>query len=286
MADGSDLRNIGDTARWVAWYRALESERRDAWFHDPFARRLAGDRGARIAMKMGKASRHAWSFVSRTVVIDRYIERSVAEGATLIVNLAAGLDTRPYRMTLPPTLRWVEVDLPEMLAYKAEMLAGEHPCCDLERIPLNLTDIAARRRLFAEMAGAKTLVITEGLVVYLSAAAVATLASDLAATAGFTWWTLDMVSPRLMTMLQASFGRTLAHAGAPIEFAPREGPAFFERYGWRPLECQSLLHTAKSLHRLSMWFWIIATLFPDSQGRKPDQPWGGVCLFERTATPP
>ena len=39
------FRNISDTARWVAVYRAIESERPDAWFRDPLAKRLAGERG-------------------------------------------------------------------------------------------------------------------------------------------------------------------------------------------------------------------------------------------------
>ena len=50
MSDKDGLRHISDTAHWVAFYRALESERPDALFHDPFARRLAGVRGARIAV--------------------------------------------------------------------------------------------------------------------------------------------------------------------------------------------------------------------------------------------
>jgi len=112
VSETSDLRNISDTARWVAWYRALESERKDAWFHDPLARRLAGERGARIATEMGAQGRAAWGFVARTVVIDRFVTQCIGEGAQLVVNLAAGLDTRPYRMTLPRTLRWIEVDLP------------------------------------------------------------------------------------------------------------------------------------------------------------------------------
>ena len=165
-----------------------------------------------------------------------------------------------------------------MLAYKAEMLAGEHPSCDLERIPLNLADTSARQRLFAEMAGAKTLVITEGLVVYLSGTVA--LATDLAAP-GFTWWTLDMVSPRLMTMLQgvlAARWRTLARRSVRAA----RGPAFFEPYGWHPIEVQSLLHSAKKLRRLSLWFWLIATFLPDPAGRKPQYPWAGICLFERS----
>ena len=281
VSDPSDLRNISDTARWVAWYRALESEREDAWFHDPLARRLAGERGARIATEMGYASRTAWGFVARTVVIDRYIEQCVSQGARLVLNLAAGLDTRPYRMSLPRTLRWVEVDLPEMLAYKADTLAGERPVCDLERVPLNIVDEDARRRLFAEMQGARALVITEGLVVYLSPEQVGQLATDLVSNPDFAWWTLDMVSPKLLTMMRETFGGTLSQAGAPLQFAPPEGLAFFERYGWRPLEVQSLLHSAKKLRRLSLWFWLIATFLPDPAGRKPSTPGrGSACSSE------
>jgi len=39
----------------------------------------------------------------------------------MVVNLAAGLDARPYRMSLPASLQWIEVDLPEILAYKEKI---------------------------------------------------------------------------------------------------------------------------------------------------------------------
>lgn len=43
--NSSPVTGVSDTARWVAVYRAWESARPDALFHDPFAQRLAGDRG-------------------------------------------------------------------------------------------------------------------------------------------------------------------------------------------------------------------------------------------------
>ena len=43
------VENISDTARWVAIFRAEESERPDAVFHDQFARKLAGKKGEQIA---------------------------------------------------------------------------------------------------------------------------------------------------------------------------------------------------------------------------------------------
>ena len=236
MSDKDGLRHISDTAHWVAFYRALESERPDALFHDPFARRLAGERGARIAEGSEFANRNAWSFVARTVLFDRFISDAVANGADMVVNLAAGLDTRPYGMTLPPHLKWIEVDLPDLLAYKTEQLARETPRCVLERVALDLSDVAARRELFERLsARAKSvMVVSEGLVTYLAPEEVVALAADLARTPTFIRWALDMVSPALMRMMQKSMGQDLRHAGAPFKFAPAEGPAFFERTFGRP----------------------------------------------------
>jgi methyltransferase (TIGR00027 family) len=280
MSDQGGLRNISDTAHWVAIYRALESERPDALFRDPFARRLAGERGARIAEGKEFANRNAWSFVARTVLFDRFIGDAVANGADMVVNLAAGLDARPYRMTLPPHLQWIEVDLPDLLAYKTEQLARETPRCILERVPLDLSNLAARREMFARLsARAKAvMVVSEGLVVYLAPDEAVALATDLAQTPRFNRWALDMVSPALMRMMQKRMGQDLRHAGAPFKFAPDEGPAFFERAGWKPLEVRSLLHTAATLRRLS-WGMRLIALLPDSAGRIPNNPWGGACLF-------
>ncbi len=284
MAD-SALRNISDTARWVAVYRALESERPDAWFHDPLASRLAGERGREIARTMDFARKNAWSFVARTVLFDEFITTGVKQGADMVVNLAAGLDTRPYRMDLPADLPWIEVDLPQLLHEKADALAGETPRCRLERVALDLSDRAARRALFDQL-GARArhvLVMSEGLIVYLEREEVSTLAEDLLRPTSFTSWALDMVSPRLLRMMQGSYDqRKLTEVGAPLKFAPPEGPDFFSRIGWTPVHARSLLHTAARLKRLTFAMRLIA-LLPDSRGKQANAPWGGVCVFRRSA---
>src|SRR5512137_1232315 len=106
---GPLIRNISDTARWVAVYRAQETERPDAVFRDPFARRLAGERGEQIAKSMPLGADNAWSMITRTYLIDEFVRAEVQRGADLVVNLAAGLDSRPYRMPLPASLHWIEV---------------------------------------------------------------------------------------------------------------------------------------------------------------------------------
>jgi len=60
-------------------------------------------------------------------MFDQFIAEQCQQGVDMVVNLAAGLDTRPYRMALPPALEWVEVDLPGIVSYKEEILASEKP---------------------------------------------------------------------------------------------------------------------------------------------------------------
>src|SRR5690349_21302159 len=191
------IRNVSDTARWVAVYRAQESERTDAHFRDPFARRLAGERGEKIAKSMPLGGDSAWSMITRTVLIDRLVREEVSRGTDTVINLAAGLDSRPYRLPLPNTLRWIEVDLPEILNYKEQVLREEKPVCALERIRLDLANVAARRELFEELGrkAKRALVITEGLVIYLNAEDVGGLAQDLARPATFKSWIVDVASP-------------------------------------------------------------------------------------------
>jgi methyltransferase (TIGR00027 family) len=125
------VRGVSDTARWVAYFRALETQRPDALFRDPFAERLAGEHGFQIANTLPDGNKHEWAWVTRTYLFDQFLSRAIQEGADVVVNLAAGLDARPYRMDLPAPLRWVEVDFPEIVAYKEEILANEQPRCHL-----------------------------------------------------------------------------------------------------------------------------------------------------------
>jgi methyltransferase (TIGR00027 family) len=279
-APESQIRNISDTARWVAVYRARETERNDAVFRDPFARRLAGERGETIAASMSFAEKNSWPFVARTWLIDEVISSQLKLGTDMVVNLAAGLDARPYRMNLPGGLQWIEVDLPGILAYKEEVLRNERPVCHLERVRLDVSDVLGRRKVFAELArrAKRALVISEGLLVYLDENEVTSLGRDLSVAQSFAHWVIDLASPALLKMLKKKMGSPLDQAGAPLKFAPREGPNFFVRSNWKPVEIHSVMHAAARLNRLPFLFRIIAKL--SSPAFQPKRPWSAVCLLE------
>jgi methyltransferase (TIGR00027 family) len=274
------VRNISDTALWVAYFRARETQRPDALFHDPFAERLAGERGVEIANTLPAGNKHDWAWVARTYLFDKFLAREIQQGADLVVNLAAGLDARPYRMQLPATLQWVEVDLPAIISYKEGILENEKPNCRLERIRLDLSDASGRRALFAELdrRATKIVVMSEGLLIYFSAEEVGSLARDLATGEHFQSWIIDLASPGQLKLMQRTTGKQLSEAGAAFKFGPSEGANFFLPYGWESRDVEGLLKTAAQFNRPPA---ELLSLLPEPKGNPGNYPWTGVCLLKK-----
>jgi methyltransferase (TIGR00027 family) len=281
------IRNISDTARWVAFYRAMETERPDAIFQDPYARKLAGERGKQIVNTLKRGRSQSWAMVVRTKLIDDILLQILASGAIeVVLNLAAGLDMRPYRLNLPSELRWIEVDLPEMIDYKAEMLGSEKPRCQLERVKMDLADVPARRELFARInSGVRGIfVITEGLLGYLTEQEVAALAEDLRHADRFQYWVTDLASPKVLQMTQKHWGKQLGAAGAPLKFAPAAAENFFAPYGWKSAEFHDFYEASVKLKRPMPGGWIIPiwkTLMPRRTEKMMKQWRSGVVLLKR-----
>jgi len=281
IVSASPISNVSDTARWVAVYRAWESSRPDALFRDPYADSLAGERGRAIAQLMPKQARNGWPIIVRTRLIDDLVQAAIAQGCDCVLNLAAGLDTRPYRLELPASLRWVEADLPALMDEKERLLADAKPRCRLSRIRVDLADAGARAALLQDVTATSrsAFVIAEGLLVYLDEPQVRSLAADLLARAGVRWWTIDLASPELLEMLMKSMGRYLA--SAPMRFATQDGVGYFEALGWRVGQVHSIFHEAGRLRRLP-WFLRIFALLPEPDPRKLGRArWSAVVQLER-----
>jgi methyltransferase (TIGR00027 family) len=281
-----ELTNISDTARWVAMYRVMESERKDAIFRDAFARRLAGARGEEILAAMPKGRSFAWPMIVRTSLFDEIV-LSLAGEIDTVLNLAAGLDARPYRLALPPSLKWIDVDLPPMIEYKRGVLANEKPRCEVEFVALDLADRAARRALFARVgaAGKRVLVATEGLLVYLTREQAGELAADLHQQPSIRYWLIDIVSPFVLGLMQKTWGKQLDAAAAPLRFAPAEGPQFYTKFGWRVVEARPTFEEARRLKRLPgrmRVFSLLSFITPKKVREQQQQGLSGVVLMERT----
>ncbi len=282
------IENVSDTARWVAKYRAMESARPDAIFNDPYAERLAGERGTRIVNELKRGRSTAWAMIVRTRVLDEMIlDRIEHGGVDLVVNLAAGLDARPWRLRLPAALRWVDVDLPEMVEYKRNAMSADTPVCEYESVAADLRDADVRRKLFTRLAtmGKNILIVSEGLLIYLSPEHVADLARDLHAMPGAHWWLSDIARPMLVKMVQKSWGKELDEGSAPFLFAPVDSAAFFAPLGWRETRFRPLMADARRLRREPAMSWMsraLARMFPRGRMKEIMNMSGSILLEHDT----
>lgn len=280
------ISHISDTARWVAWYRAMETERPDALFRDPWARDLAGPEGERIvrALRGGKAT--AWAMIVRTVLFDEVIRSELDEHPVdLVVNLAAGLDTRPWRLDLPGNLRWVDVDLPGILDHKERTLAGARPHCSYEAVRADLAQQDVRRRTLVRVTdgSSRVLVVTEGLLLYLTPEQVAGLARDLADITTVQSWVIDLGSPRLLKMMTRSWGKAADQGNATFRFAPEEGTRFFQPLGWEEAQFRSTWNESRRLKRTVPlgWLWHFLERFQSEEMRESNRHLSGTVLLRR-----
>ena len=280
------IENVSDTARWVAFYRAMETERPDALFRDPYARALAGPEGERIVKEMPRGRASSWAMITRTVVFDEIILDVVRRhDVDMVLNLAAGLDARPWRLKLPASLRWVDVDLPAMLDYKASHMRNVPPVCQYAAVPANLVDAGERAAVFGRLGSEATeaLVVTEGLLIYLADEQVAALATELHTQQSFRWWLLDLASPDLLKLLARSWGKTLEKGNAPFKFAPPNGTAFFRDLGWREVSYRSAMEEAQRIDREMpmMWLWRLLGRISSPERREGARRMSGFVLLER-----
>jgi O-methyltransferase involved in polyketide biosynthesis len=224
-----DLPAFCRTAFWVAAARDIESRRPDALFRDPFIGPLAGELGREFrSARRGFGSGRG--LVIRTVVIDQLI-------------------TRAFRCALPADLRWFDVDLPDLVAYRRERLATAPPRCRYEMLAADLLDGAARREVLARAtAGASVvLVLTEGFLLYLTEEQAGGIAADLARRAAVRYWMISVSRPRA-----PAARRDRAAAGPDAirgRFHPESGLRFFEKFGFRERDFRSTLEEGIRLGR-------------------------------------
>src|SRR5262245_29091874 len=280
------IRDVSDTALWVAIYRAQESERTEALFADPYARRLAGERGQQIVDTIPRGHAMSWPMVVRTRVFDEIILRVLAEQRVdTVLNLAAGLDARPWRLPLPPATHWIDVDMPGMLAHKQKGMEHETPRCRYTARAADLREPGALRAVLDEATReAKTvLVLSEGLLIYLEPEQVAALARELASRAQCRYWLIDLASPMLIKFMERRWKGPRGLQNAPFRFAPAEGTAFFGPHGWREAEYYSTMVEARRLKRLPRfsWVWAIFGLFMSKEKKEKWTRFSGQVLLAR-----
>jgi methyltransferase (TIGR00027 family) len=188
---GESLEGVSETALGAAEMRAEESLRPDRLVDDPFAAAFVAAAPPLFADVPSFADEAELAALVeagitgvavRTRYFDDHLGSACAAGCHQVVLLAAGLDTRAFRLAWPDGVRLFELDLPELFAFKEPVLAAQNasPKCDRRVVPADLrADWPAQLTEAGFEPGRVTAWVAEGLLVYLSGSDAARLLTDV-----------------------------------------------------------------------------------------------------------
>ena len=225
------------TAYWTAAVRALEHARPDRLFSDPWAQALAGEIGA--AWIAGRTPESVVPIVLRTRYFDDFLLRIVEQyPIRQVVMLAAGLDTRAYRLPWPAGTRFFELDQAELLAYKAHVLqmAGANPAGALHSIPIDLSsDWPAALRQHGFDPAHPAVWMLEGFLFYLAEADLVKILDGVCQLAApGSWLGFDCINSLVLTSpYTRKWVEMQAAQGAPWIGALDDPLGFLAERGWK-----------------------------------------------------
>ncbi|MFJ7985042.1 class I SAM-dependent methyltransferase [Streptomyces sp. NPDC096351] len=231
------MEAVSRTAQWTAAARALETEREDRLFADPYARTVADEIGFELLERYAGGGTVPFLAI-RTTYLDRAIVNTVRErGIRQVVFLAAGMDTRFFRLPWPDGVTVYELDRPALLEAKAEMLAREPRPAGRGRVtvPVDLTqDWTGPLKEAGWKSEEPVLWVVEGLLFFLPEQAVRTLISTLSAHAAPGSVLLgDVISQAALdNPLARGFMKALDEDGNPWLFGTEEPEQLLADCGW------------------------------------------------------
>lgn len=198
--------SVGATAVMVALARAAETASAEPLIRDQFAEplvstpELAGVREQVTSWWAGDPddsdipdgpapnANHMIDYQAvRTHFFDAFFTDAATAGVRQVVIVAAGLDSRAYRLDWPAGTVVYEIDLPKVLQYKTETLAdhGATPTADRRPVPVDLRhDWPQALRDAGFDAGRPTAWLAEGLLPFLPASAQEALFASIDALSG------------------------------------------------------------------------------------------------------
>jgi methyltransferase (TIGR00027 family) len=229
----------------VAACRAHENELADAFVRDPFAARLAGERGVAILRTMPHANVLRLGMAIRTRFIDELLLGALATNPiATVLSVGCGLDTRPWRLELSPDLRWIEIDFADVLDYKDQHMSGEKSHCRRERLTVDLNDAEQRRAMYEVAGSSSALMITEGLLLYLPAATVDALAAETSTHSGVAHWISDITTTAFSNVLGggADTMQPIRHVQASDALKGEQILEVLQRHGWKTSAMRSYIN--------------------------------------------
>ena len=241
-------RPVSRTAYYCAGTRMLDATRPDSLLNDRYAERFMGDEGKAVFEGFSHLSVPIGAHQVRCYLIDELVRaRLVEQPNRLVVLIGAGFDSRAFRLTGG---RWIEIDDRGVIERK-EAIAPSGDCPNhLERIAIDFERDSLAEKLAPFATERPTVVICEGITMYLEPPEVEALAAAVKASFPRHWLIADLMTKAFAARFAQKMSQALATVGTGFRGLEDKPLERFQRLGYRQSYSQSLLARSIAMRRV------------------------------------
>jgi methyltransferase (TIGR00027 family) len=242
----------------------LDAQRSDPLINDLYAERFMGEEGKAVFERFRHMAVPIGGHQVRCHLIDELVRaRLAADGNARVVLVGAGFDSRAFRLRGG---RWVEIDENAVIERKQAVAPATSCPNPLERVSIDFANERLSDKLAPYAAAAPTVVICEGVSMYLEPRQIESLAAALKAAFPRHWLFADLMTRRFAARYAREMSEVLASIGTGFRGLEDNPLGRLERLGYRCRSSDSVVARALALKRVPIpWFvanllWLLPTL--------------------------
>lgn len=229
--DRDNLKPISKTAFYCCGIRMRDAESARPVCGDTYARLFMNEEGLRILAAFDDEEGPNAGNVARARIVDDILRRELAADPKLqVVIIGAGFDSRAYRLKGG---RWVELDEPQVIAYKEERLPASGCENELRRVAIDFATEALEEKLAPFASETRVVVVLEGVLMYLEESAIRELLRTLHKLFPRHMLVCDLLNRRFFEKYGRKIHKKVEDLGAAFKFVVEDPEQVFLESGYR-----------------------------------------------------
>jgi methyltransferase (TIGR00027 family) len=209
---------------------------------DNYARVFMNEAGLRILDAFKDETNPNASNVARHRIIDDLLRQELLANPSLcVVIIGAGFDSRSFRLKGGS---WIELDEPQVIAYKNERLPVANCENELHRIPIDFDTDSLADKLSPFSSDHAVVVVIEGVFMYLAQEEVAQLLQTLSRLFPRHKLICDLMRRKFFEKYGKTLHEKITGMGAAFKFTVDNPEEVFKENGYRRMGWFSIIEKA------------------------------------------
>jgi methyltransferase (TIGR00027 family) len=252
------MKPISKTAFYCCGVRMQDAATSNPVCGDIYAKDFMNEDGLRVLEAFrDETSPNATNVVRHRIIDDFLRQELAADAGVCVVTIGAGFDSRPYRLTGGT---WIELDEPQIIAYKNARLPVENSENVLHRIPVDFATDSLEEKLSAFANCRPVVIVIEGVFVYLDEEEISQLLQQLHRVFPQHKLICDLVSRDFFEKYSKTLHEKINDIGTSFKFTADEPEKIFLANDYRRTEWISIVERAVDLELIKIPKLVLKTL--------------------------